>query len=139
MAVTEQTGIRTDRDTLTKLKVLAGEKSMGQYLRDIANGIETPPVPVNELEILRSSILKQLEEIKASIAEFDDAWFRSFMKHEKDVMFMANVQALMLKVQDKVNPGAWDYVMGEAERITKEDWQEHLDKNGLVECNDDEK
>ena len=136
MAVTEQTGIRTDRDTLTKLKVLAGEKSMGQYLRDIANGIETPPVPVNELEILRSSILKQLEDIKEQLASFDDAWFRSFMKHEKDVMFMANVQALMLKVQDKVNPGAWDYVMKEAERINNEDWKKHLEDNGLVERNE---
>jgi hypothetical protein len=136
MAVKVGTHIRTDKDTLAKLRVMAAGKPITAYIRDLANGVETAPVPVNELEILRSSILKQLEEIKASIAGLDDAWFRSFMKHEKDVMYMANVQALMLKVQEKVNPGAWDYVMTEAERITNEDWQKHLDDNGLVERNE---
>lgn len=129
--------IRSDRQTIEGLKKVAGDRPVARLLRDIASGSDKSSVPANELEVLRSSILKQLEEIKEQIAGLDDAWFRSFLKHEKDVLFMTNVQALMLKVQDKINPGAWEYVMSEAERITKEDWQGHLKKNGITEVEDD--
>lgn len=119
--------IRSDAQTIEKLKVIAGDRSLSELLRDIAEDRESP------LETLRASLLKQLEDIKAQISGLDESWFKSFVKHEKDVMFLSNVQALMLKVQDKVNTGAWDYVMKEAERITNENWREYLEKNELTE------
>lgn len=67
MAVKEQTAIRTDKETLAKLKLLAGDKSLGAFLRDIAdnNVVITPvEVEVSEVDTLRKSLLKQIESIK---------------------------------------------------------------------------
>jgi hypothetical protein len=56
--------IRTDSDTTEKLRNMAGGKSLGAFLRDIANGVEQKPLPVNEIESLRASFIKQLETLK---------------------------------------------------------------------------
>lgn len=62
--VLEHTVVRTDKGTLERLKQMAGDKSVPQYLRDLAHGVEQEPVPVNELETLRGSILKRLDKIE---------------------------------------------------------------------------
>lgn len=67
MKVGEFTHIRSDKDTLAKLKVMAGDKPVATFLRDLANGVEQTPVPVNELEALRKSVLKRLEKLENSI------------------------------------------------------------------------
>lgn len=135
----ETTHIRVGVDTLERLKKVSGEadKSIAEYVHDLAFNSSVPPNIQDSLEALRQSILKQLEDIKQDIAGLDNSWFRSFLKHEKDVLLMTNVQALMLKIMDKVNPGSWDYVIKEAERITKDDWAAHLKKNGISEGEDE--
>lgn len=65
--VLEHTVVRTDKDTLEKLKQKAGNKSVPRYLRDIANGVEQVPVPGNAIDLLQKSILEKYEAINEDL------------------------------------------------------------------------
>lgn len=71
MEVKAQTGIRTDKDTLKKLKELAGDKSLGAYLRDLANGVVQEPVPVDALDKFRESMLKRLDKMDKTLERLE--------------------------------------------------------------------
>lgn len=63
----EQAVIKSDKETIGKLKILAAGKSLSGFLRDIANNnvVVTPvAVEVSEVDTLRKSLLKQIESIK---------------------------------------------------------------------------
>lgn len=72
MAIKEGTHIRTDKDTLEKLRAIAGDKPVAQLLRDIAAGQVTASAPVDALEVLRASIIKQFEEFKDKTHQYHE-------------------------------------------------------------------
>lgn len=133
------THIRSDKDTLAKLKVLAGEKPVAQFLRDIATGKDTMSVPVNELEILRASLIKQLDDIKGQIADLAAKSWNVYMAHEKALMTVATQAGMIasyLELRDE-RPGLMNEIMGAVEKQVKRDWQAHLEKNGMTESDNE--
>lgn len=61
-----QTHIRTDKETLARLRTLAGDMPVSTYLREVVSkpGGE---VPIDPIETLRISILKSIEGIKTEL------------------------------------------------------------------------
>lgn len=80
--------IRSDAETIEKLKRLAGERPLGALLRDIADGKTDIEVPVyhDPLEELRMSLIKQITELKTYIKEE--------LEHH-DSMIMSAIQGMV--------------------------------------------
>lgn len=71
----EQAVIKSDKETIKKLKLLAGDKSLSGFLRDLANNnvvITTVAADESEIEALRKSVLKQIEAIKITQESIND-------------------------------------------------------------------
>jgi len=111
---------------------MAGDKPLAAFLRDLANGVEQAPVPVNELEALRNSVLRKIEELRQDIKGLDETWWQSFMKHEKDILAQTIRQTLTLLLlrHPELDP---DEILPQFDSILNEQWSEHLTKNGMVE------
>ena len=72
--------IKSDRDTINKLKLVAGERSLSAFLRDIAKG-ESPvtiPEPIESrlanIEALLKTIHQEYKQLARDIMECPDAF-----------------------------------------------------------------
>lgn len=107
--MTSQTHIRTDKDTLARLRSIAGDMPVTTYLREVVSkpgGV----IPDTPLDALRKSILsrfdkidKRLESIESDINEFDKTWFKSFLKHERDILWLSNMTGALRDTIESIN------------------------------------
>lgn len=132
-----QTHIRTDKDTLSRLKVLAGDKSLNSLLRDIASGVELPALTRDEIADRLDTISEQITELQENFLGLDETWWNSFMKHEKDVLMMGTIVGLLASAIEQGNPEKFKdlqlIIRDQAKEIVDRDWQKHLDKHGFYE------
>lgn len=138
------TTIAIDPATREKLKARAGGRGVATLIRKWANDPE--PEYLAEVEALRASILRQLQDIKDDVAsikrdmaEFDNVWWRSFLKHEKDVLKIGVQMGLLRSAiqhfhQDE--PDAEDLeqlIVEQAVEESEKRWIAHAEKNGIPE------
>jgi len=56
--------VRSDKDTIAKLKIMAGGIPVAQFLRDLANG---KPAPVSKIEAKLDKIIDDLSHLSDDI------------------------------------------------------------------------
>lgn len=92
--------IRVDANTHGKLKAIAGDKSLNQLLAEMVEGVEDP------VEVLRRSLLKQLEAIQQQISTLDKNTTALIGELDHRLVTQEVKMELVLHVIDKLIPGA---------------------------------
>lgn len=136
--------IVVDPATHAKLKARAGGWGIATLVKEWANDPE--PEYLSEVEALRSSILKQLKEIKdevgvikADIEHFDNVWWRSFLKHEKDILKIGVMMGLLRSAIQHFHQGDPDaecleqLIVEQTAEESEKRWRAHAEKNGIPE------
>ncbi len=121
--MSEATQLRTDKTTLKKLHTVV-EMPLTRWLRLVASGeLVVVPRSLNE----RLTALEQtIQELSDNLAEFDEAWYKSFRKHEHDVAYLGwcNLVTWQMLEQRLAVPGLADNLAKSADGLTEKNWQE---------------
>lgn len=134
-----QTHIRSDKETVAKLKVLAGERSLNALLQDVAAGVEVPALTRDGITERLEKISGQITELQDNFKGLDETWFKSFMKIQKDMLLQATISGMLVSALEQLDPerfaGLKRIIQEQSKQSTDEDWQNYLHENGFYEEN----
>ncbi len=129
MLTQDRTTVSIDRGTRDNLRRLAKDTPISSYLRLVSERGETK----DELEVLRASLLKQVELLKDTLNEvmeaiqmIDSKTWKAYLGNSKSIFDLMLSQGKVLSFLDTKYPGLRYAVLTDAKEDSDKMWPEQL-------------